>query len=79
MAEPVFAVVNIEETPDKVVGKRRAPRNGFKGALVLQETANDLRKAFGHGFVPKGVFRFHTHEEADEWMMRMLVRRRRKS
>jgi hypothetical protein len=24
--------------------------------------------------MPKGVYRFKTHEEADEWMMRMLAR-----
>ena len=70
MAKPV---INVEETPDKIVGQRR----GVKGGMILQETANSLRKAFGHGFVPKGVFRFRTHEEADEWMLKMLARHRK--
>ncbi len=32
------------------------------------------RKAFPTPFVPKGVYRFHTHEEADAWMEKMLAR-----
>ena len=73
MAEPVFSVVNVEETPDKVVGRRR----GIRATPAIQETANSLLKAFGHGLVPKGVFRFHTHEEAHEWMLKMLARNRK--
>ena len=72
--------MDIQEMPDKVVGKRQtAPEDAFKAGMVFQETANNLRKSFGHGLVPKGVFRFHTHEEADEWMLKMLVRHSRKS
>jgi hypothetical protein len=74
MAEPGFSVINVEETPDKIVGKRR----GVKVDAAIQETANSLIEAFGHGLVPKGVFRFHTHEEADEWMLKMLARNRKR-
>jgi hypothetical protein len=75
MAEPKHTVVNVEEVSDRIVGKRR----GMARGTGLQETVNDLRRSFGHGFVPKGVYRFRTHEEADEWMLKMLVRHSRKS
>ena len=74
-----MAEINIEEMPDKIVGKRRAITDAFKAGMALQEMANTLQKSFGHALMPKGVFRFHTHEEADEWMMKMLVRHSRKS
>lgn len=69
--------INMEETPDKVVGRRRAPADRFKYAMGLQKLAGDLQRTFGNHFVPKGVFRFQTHEEADEWMIRMLARGRK--
>jgi hypothetical protein len=50
--------------------------------MALQRESIGLRKAFGYGGIcPRGVFRFRSHEEADEWMMKMLVERatRRKS
>lgn len=70
-------IINLEETPDKVVGRRGAPADPFQTAMGLQKLAADLQKAFGNSFVPKGVFRFRTHEEADEWMWKMLARRRK--
>jgi hypothetical protein len=81
MAESVpYPVINVEEVPDKIVGKRRKAADPFDTGLILQETSNALRKAFGQkGLVPKGVFRFRTHEEADEWMLKMLARYSRKS
>ena len=47
---------------------------------VVSNDTNEVKpagqKAFPALFVPKGVFRFNTHEEADEWMEKMLARRR---
>jgi hypothetical protein len=34
------------------------------------------RAAFPTPFVPRGVYRFTSHEEADEWLWRMITRRR---
>ena len=70
-------IINIEEKIGKTVGRRVAPRDSFTYAMGLQKTLVQLRKSLGCGFVPKGVFRFHTHEEADEWMQKMLARRRK--
>jgi hypothetical protein len=39
--------------------------------LRLEKTA--WRQALGEVHIPKGVFRFHTHEEADEWLWKMIT------
>jgi hypothetical protein len=67
-------LINMEETPDKVVGRRKVPHDSFKSAMDLQKLAGALQKSLGLRFVPKGAFRFKTHEEADEWMLTMLAR-----
>jgi hypothetical protein len=36
--------------------------------------ARAWRKAFGGVRVPKGVHRFQTHQEADEWLWWMIAR-----
>ena len=36
----------------------------------MQRTMNRLR---GVGLVPRGVYRFALHEEADEWMIRTIA------
>ena len=41
--------------------------------MQLQETAAQLHQAFQHRWMPKGVYRFKTHEEADAWMTKMLA------
>jgi len=33
----------------------------------------------GRGLCPKGVFKFKTHEEADAWMLMMLVQQAQKT
>ena len=66
--------VNIQEPIGKTVGRRE----GFRDALSLQCSRKaDMiawRKAFPGPFVPKGIYRFKTHEEADAWMLKMLTR-----
>ncbi len=38
--------------------------------------AKEWQKALGHGVrIPKGVFRFNSHEEADEWLWKMITRK----
>lgn len=70
-------IINVEEKPDKVVGRKGAPKDAFAAGMRLQETAGQLGRAFGLIPLPTGAFRFRTHEEADEWMLRMLARHRR--
>lgn len=54
----------------KRVAGRREQENVLRDIDILQDTMNQLR---GCGLIPRGVYRFRTHEEADEWMMRQIA------
>ena len=69
-------IINLEETPDKVVGRRRSMGDPLSLEGSRKEDARAWKKAFPAPFLPKGVFRFRTHEEADQWMWKMLTRPR---
>ena len=58
----------------KVVGRRGQTKVDVVTFDPMQRMANVLRQ--GRPFVPKGVFRFKSFEEADQWMMNMLTRPR---
>jgi hypothetical protein len=62
-----------ETTGMKVVGRKGRVKAGLLRADSMQRLANELRK--GKPFMPKGVFRFKTFEEADAWKLSMLTRR----
>ncbi len=66
--------INVEERIDKIVGRRTQTPDPFKSGMSLQSLAVELHRSLGHRWAPKGVYRFKTHEEADEWMNRMLAR-----
>jgi hypothetical protein len=66
--------INVEEKIDKVVGRRTKAPDGFQAGLKLQALAVEFHRSLRHHWAPKGVYRFKTHEEADEWMNRMLAR-----
>ncbi len=70
-----YAVINVEEPVGKTVG-RRVLEDSWKYGMRLQKSANQLRESFGHGGIcARGVYRFGSHEEADQWMTKMLVER----
>ena len=61
------------ELPIKIVGRKGKSRTNL-------ETANDFLKLMrtlrgSRPFIPKGVWRFKTFEEADAWTLRMITRR----
>jgi hypothetical protein len=66
--------INVEEHIDKVVGRRTRRPDGFASGMKLQALAVELHRSFKHRWTAAGVYRFKTHEEADEWMYRMLAR-----
>jgi hypothetical protein len=68
-------IVNLEEKPGKVVGHRQAPSDGL-AVTEAQHAANAVawKKAVRTIRIPRGVYRFRTHEEADEWLWQMLTR-----
>ena len=70
----VEPIINLEEKPGKTVGRRKPPRDTLAVAGDTKEQKRAWRRAFPTPFVPKGVYRFHTHEEADAWLMKMLTR-----
>ena len=62
-------IVNLEETPGKVVGKipRRTPAEALE-RMVREFHSLGLKLPY-----PKGVYRFKTFEEADEWEMKHQI------
>ena len=71
------AVINTEEQIGKVVGRRLKPRDAFQFGMEMQRTVVALERAMKRSLCPKGVYRFRSHEEADQWMLTMLARRAR--
>jgi hypothetical protein len=66
--------VNVEEPIERVVGRRTRVPNPLAIASSRRADAVAWRKAFGGLRVRPGVYRFRTHEEADEWLWRMMAR-----
>ncbi len=54
----------------RTVTRRRPGENPLRDSAILQRTLNRLR---GPALVPRGVYRFATHEEADTWMTRQIA------
>ncbi len=54
----------------KIVTKRKGTVDFISDARILLKTIQQLR---GKELVPKGIFCFKTFEEADEWMIKMMV------
>lgn len=66
-------IFNDEPSKIKIVGKRSgkiAPT--LENVTILIDTMRQLRG--GRGICPRGVYRFKTFEEADEWMLKMIAR-----
>jgi hypothetical protein len=66
--------INVEETIGKVVGRRTKVPDALSVAPNGKRDAIAWRESFGGVRVPRGVHRFRTHEEADEWLWRMIAR-----
>jgi hypothetical protein len=66
--------VNLEEKIDRFVGRRTKTPDSLEAGMRLQAIAVQFHRAFKHRWAAKGVYRFKTHEEADQWMMKMLAR-----
>lgn len=67
--DPIF---NHDEFIGKTVGTRKPPVDALRYSLGLQRIVN----TFGGIRVPRGVFRFHSHEEADAWLTDHLTRQK---
>ena len=60
----------MDTLPVKRVSRRSEEEDVVRDIAILLRTINRLR---GTGLVPKGVYRFRSHEEADEWMTRQIA------
>ena len=72
--EQTHPVINVEETIGKTVGRRK-PISVGEQARRIQDKGKRIYRASGFRVCTKGVYRFHSHEEADEWMRQMAVQR----
>lgn len=52
------------------VSRRPEGEDTVRDAATMQRTMNRLR---GGALIPRGVYRFADHEEADEWMIRTIA------
>lgn len=69
-----YTVINIEDPIGKTVGRRKPPTDPLSLAGQTKADMRAWREAFPTSFVPRGVYRFRTHEEADAWMWKMITR-----
>jgi hypothetical protein len=67
-------LINVEERIDRVVGRRTKAPDSLSIGSSRKADAIAWRQAFGGLRVSRGVYRFRSHEEADEWLWRMMVR-----
>lgn len=68
--------INVEEKIDRFVGRRTRTPDALSTATSNKANSIAWRKAFGGVRVPHGVYRFKTHEEADQWLWQMIARRK---
>jgi hypothetical protein len=60
--------------PVKSVGRRR-PGTTLDIRHDTKENARAWRRSLPTPFVPKGVYRFSSHEAADAWLWKMITRK----
>ena len=65
---------NGDESIDRLVGRRTAAPDGLSTATSCTANSVAWRNTLGGVRVPRGVYRFATHDEADQWLWRMITR-----
>jgi hypothetical protein len=68
--------INAEDKIDRFVGRRKKTPDALSTRTSSKADSIAWRKAFGGVNLPRGVHRFKTHEEADQWLWRMIARPR---
>jgi len=61
-----------DRLPMKVLGRKGPPKVDAVAVDAMQKLANALRQ--GRPLAPKGVWRFKSFEEADEWFLKMMAK-----
>ncbi len=70
MTHPLYTTPKKGRLKMKTVSRRGDGEDVLSDIAILQRTVNRLR---GCGLVPRGVYRFESHEEADAWMTRQIA------
>lgn len=70
-------LINLQDPIGRTVGRRRPPSGLAAETTYTPADARDWQRAFRTPGIPRGVYRFASHEEADAWLMKMLTRARR--
>ena len=65
-------IINLDDPAGKTVGRERRRGMHCGYALGLQRALNQIAPLP----IPRGVYRFRSHEEADQWLMDRLTRKR---
>lgn len=68
--DQTYPVINVDEWIGKTVGRRKPATLG-----AIQKTAREFFRSAQFRVCDPGVYRFSSHEEADEWMLKMAVKR----
>ena len=68
--------INLDENPERVVGRRINAPDPLDGSSPSPQDARRWREIFGGLRVPRGIHRFHTHEAAEAWLWQMITRHR---
>jgi hypothetical protein len=66
--------INVEEPIDRVVGRRTKVPDPLSLRSSHKADAIAWRDALGGMRVARGVYKFRTHEEADEWLWKVISR-----
>lgn len=66
--------INAQENVDRTVGRRNRPADGLSITTSRKAESEAWRRSFGGIRVPRGVHRFRSHREADEWLWQMITR-----
>lgn len=67
-------IINVEEKIDRIVGRRIKTPDGLSTTTSNKSQSVAWQKAMGGLRIPRGVYRFKTHEEADQWLWQMITR-----
>ena len=69
-------IINLEDEPGKTVGRRQPPSDPLDVKTSSKVAMEEWNEALKTARIPRGVYRFHSHEEADEWLWNMITRKK---
>jgi hypothetical protein len=71
----VKPVINLDDpAAARTIGRRVESLSSFAVAMKLQRQHNRLASSANLPRIPKGIYKFQTHEAADEWLMSVWTR-----